>query len=129
MLYEWEDRFRDIVMLKPAAACLSLALILVFAAPAVAGGPFTCRLRETATFLPELQTFSGYRWIECRNLGPAIAEVEGVVVNNGKCNTFDYWFAGRHFAPGEAIYIPYACMSPISVTIAANGFYWPVRLR
>lgn len=117
-------------MLKPLFACFSLVGVLAGAAPAHAGdGPFFCRLRETEAFLPELQTFSGYRWIECRVIGPAVAEVEGVAVNNGKCQSFDYWYAGRSFAPGQAIYIPYACMTPVSVTIAANGLMWPVALR
>lgn len=117
-------------MLKALVAGFTLGCLLASPAPAEAGGgPFFCRLSETAAFLPELQTSSGYRWIECRVLGPATAEVEGVAVNNGKCNSFDYWYAGRSFAPGQAIYIPYACMSPISVTISANGYYWPVRLR
>lgn len=116
-------------MLKPFLACLSFSVALATTPAHAGGGPFSCKLRETAAQLPELQTFSGYRWIECRVLGPAVAEVESVAVNNGKCKTFDYWTAGRSFAPGEAINIPYACMSPISVTIAANGLFWPVRLR
>ncbi len=99
------------------------------AVPAAAGGPFQCRLRETEAFLPELQTYSGYRWIECRVVGYDVATVEGVAVNNGKCQSFDHWYAGRSFERGQAIVIPYACMSPVEVTISANGLYWPVRLR
>ncbi|CAJ0869901.1 hypothetical protein AMST5_02180 [freshwater sediment metagenome] len=117
-------------MLKPFAACLMFGLALTAAAPADAeGGPFACVRRETMAYLPELQTSSGYRWIECLVLGPAVANVESVAVNNGKCKSFDYWYAGRSFAPGQAIVIPYACMTPVSVTISANGFWWPVRLR
>jgi len=117
-------------MLKPFAACLIFCLALTAAAPADAeGGPFACVRRETMAYLPELQTSSGYRWIECLVLGPAVANVESVAVNNGKCKSFDYWYAGRSFAPGQAIVIPYACMTPVSVTISANGFWWPVRLR
>ncbi len=115
------------IKLVPA---LFLSAMLLGAGPAAAGdGPFQCRLRETEAFLPELQTYSGYRWIECLVVGPEIADVEGVAVNNGKCQSFDYWYAGRSFARGQAINIPYACMSPVEVTIAANGLYWPVRLR
>jgi hypothetical protein len=113
-------------MLKPFVASLLLGLALT--AP-VAAGPFQCVRRETIAYLPELQTSSGYRWIECLVLGPATAEVESVAVNNGKCKSFDYWYAGRSFAPGQLIVIPYACMSPVEVTISANGFWWPVRLR
>ena len=57
------------------------------------------------------------------------ADVEGVAVNNGKCQTFDYWYAGRRFLRGEPIYIPYACMSPVKVTIAANRLMWTIPLR
>ncbi len=117
-------------MLKLRHAGLALALSLPCAAPAGAEPPpFACRLRETQAFLPELATFSGYRWIECRVIGPEIANVDGVVVNGGRCQTFDYWFAGRSFARGDAINIPYACMSALNVTIAANGLLWPVKLR
>lgn len=117
-------------MLKPVLASLFLSVALLGAAPAAAGpDPFLCRRMETDAFLPELQTFSGYRWIECRVVGPETAEVEGVAVNNGKCQSFDYWYAGRSFAKGQSIYIPYACMSPVSVTISANGLFWPVNLR
>lgn len=98
--------------------------------PARAGeAPFQCRLQETTAFLPELRTYSGYRWIECRVSGLEVAEVEGVAVNNGKCQTFDYWYAGRNFSRGQPIYIPYACLSPIKVTIAANGLMWTVPMR
>lgn len=90
---------------------------------------FRCQLRETWAMLPELQTFSGYRWIECQVVGPETAEVDGVAVNDGKCQTFDYWYAGRSFVSGQAIYIPYACLSPVNVTIAANGVMSRMRLR
>lgn len=117
-------------MLKPVFVSLFSSVALLCAAPAAAGsGPFLCRRMETTAFLPELQTSSGYRWIECRVIGPEIAEVEGVAVNNGKCQSFDYWYAGRSFARGEAIYIPYACMTPVNVTISADGLFWPVDLR
>lgn len=117
-------------MLKLLAASLFLTIAPLGASPASAGaGPFQCRLLETQAYLPELQTFSGYRWIECLVVGPDVAEVEGVAVNNGKCQSFDYWYAGRSFAKGESIYIPYACMSPVDVTISANGLWWPVSLR
>jgi hypothetical protein len=119
-----------IAMVKLFCASLFFSIALVGSAPAKAQAkPFACRLLETEAFLPELQTFSGYRWIECLVVGPAVAEVEGVAVNNGKCQTFDYWYAGRSFARGEAIYIPYACMTPVNVTISANGLFWPVTLR
>lgn len=91
--------------------------------------PFQCNLRDTTAFLPELLTYSGYRWIECRVTGLDVADVEGVSVNNGKCQTFDYWYAGRSFDRGQPILIPYACMSPVRVTIAANGLMWTMSLR
>jgi hypothetical protein len=91
--------------------------------------PFQCSLRDATAFLPELLTYSGYRWIECRVTGLDVAEVDGVSVNNGKCQTFDYWYAGRNFERGQPIHIPYACMSPIRVTIAANGLMWTMPLR
>lgn len=109
---------------------LCLAAIALTDAPARAGaGPFECRLRETTAVLPEFPTYSGYRWIECRALGTPSVEIEGVAVNDGKCATFDYWYAGRVFAAGESINIPYACMSPVSVAIAANGTISRMRLR
>lgn len=99
-------------------------------APAgAASEPFHCRLGQTEAFLPELQTNSGYRWIECLVTGPDVAEVESVAVNNGKCQSFDYWYAGRSFNRGEKIIIPYACMSPVNVTISANGLYWPTGIH
>ena len=117
-------------MFKLHFSVLTLCLFLAGPRPAAATeAPFRCKLCETAAFLPELRTFSGYRWIECRVLGPEVAEVEGVVVNNGKCQTFDYWYAGRNFVRGQPIYIPYACLSPIKVTIAANGLMWTIPLR
>ncbi len=116
-------------MLEPFRATLFLSVALVSATPAVASGPFECRLMETQAFLPELRTWSGYRWIECLVVGPEVAEVESVAVNNGKCQSFDYWYAGRSFARGQAIHIPYACMTPVNVTISANGLFWPVNLR
>jgi hypothetical protein len=116
-------------MTKFAFAALTLCLCLA-ASPAPAfEGPFRCRLLETTTFLPELSTYSGYRWIECQVTGLEVADVEGVAVNNGKCQTFDYWYAGRRFLRGEPIYIPYACMSPVKVTIAANRLMWTMSLR
>lgn len=109
----------------------ALALVLFFGQQAALAGeaPFQCRLRETTAFLPELRTYSGYRWIECRVSGLETADVEGVAVNNGKCQTFDYWYAGRSFSRGQPIYIPYACLSPIKVTIAANGLMWTMPVR
>ncbi len=99
------------------------------AVPATAGAPFSCRRLETVTFLPEFPTISGYRWIECVNLGMEAAEVETVSVNNGNCATFDNWYAGRVFPVGAIINIPYACMSPVTVAIAANGVIAKMRLR
>lgn len=108
----------------------ALAMALVAATPALAGSEiFKCRLRDTVAPLPELSTFSGYRWIECRVIGMPVAEVEGVAVNNGNCQSFDYWYAGRSFAAGEVINIPYACISPVSVAIQANGIIAKMRLR
>jgi hypothetical protein len=111
---------------------LSLVAALCVGASALAQAepaPFVCRLRETAAPLPELATYGGYRWIECRLRGPAPADVANVSVNRGACGTFDDWFAGRRFLPGEAIVIPYACMSPVSVAVAANGVIWRMPLR
>lgn len=111
---------------------LSVLILCLFAGqrPAAATElPFQCSLRETTAILPELRTYSGYRWIECRVTGLDVADVEGVAVNNGKCQTFDYWYAGRNFVQGQPIFIPYACMSPIKVTIAANGLMWTMPLR
>jgi hypothetical protein len=117
-------------MLKTLFRLVGLAAALSAEAPALAGSqPFSCRLRETAAILPELSTFSGYRWIECRVVGMAVAEVDGVAVNNGNCQSFDYWYAGRSFAVGDAINIPYACISPVSVAIQANGIVATMRLR
>jgi hypothetical protein len=90
---------------------------------------FSCRLLEAHAFLPELSTFSGYRWIECRVSSAAAVDVEGVSINNGQCQTFDYWFAGRRFEAGQPLYVPYACMSPVALAIAANGVISKVRLR
>jgi len=116
-------------MIRIFFSALSLLLLLAASEALAFERPFRCALRETTTFLPELSTYSGYRWIECRVLGPYVAEVEGVSVNNGKCQTFDYWYAGRNFAPGQSIYIPYACLSPVKVTIAANRLMWTMPLR
>jgi hypothetical protein len=107
-----------------------LAAVLCGPSASSAGSsPFSCRLRETEAFLPELSTYSGYRWIECRILATDAIDVEDVSINNGKCATFDYWFAGRRFEPGQAINIPYACMSPVTLAIAANGVIAKMRLR
>jgi hypothetical protein len=108
---------------------IASAAILAGAAAAAGDAPFSCRLRETTAFLPELATYGGYQWIECRVAGATAAEVESVAVNDGLCATFDYWYADRVFAPGETINIPYACMSPVSVAIAANGSVSRMRLR
>jgi hypothetical protein len=116
-------------MIKLFLSALTLCLTLCQQPAFAFELPFRCRLRETTTFLPELSTYSGYRWIECLVTGLDAAEVEGVSVNNGKCQTFDYWYAGRSFVRGQPIYIPYACMSPIRVTIAANGLMWTMPLR
>jgi hypothetical protein len=118
------------LMLKTLRLTGVVAGALLAADPAVAGSqPFSCHLRETTADLPELSTFSGYRWIECRVTGMAIAEVDGVAVNNGNCQSFDYWYAGRSFAIGDFINIPYACISPVSVAIQANGIVATMRLR
>ncbi|WP_457796272.1 hypothetical protein [Methylocystis sp. S23] len=117
-------------MAKRLFGLVFAAAALLSAAPAKAGpAPFACRLRETVAFLPEVPTYSGYRWIECRLVGMPAAEIESVSVNNGNCATFDYWYAGRVFVAGEAINIPYACMSPVSVAIAANGIIAKTPLR
>jgi hypothetical protein len=117
-------------MRKPALAAISLMAVLVLPSHTVAGSsPFSCRLRETEAFLPQLSTFSGYRWIECRVLGAEAVDVDGVSINNGNCATFDNWFAGRRFDAAQPIYIPYACMSPVTVAIAANGVIAKMRVR
>lgn len=110
-----------------------LAALFAAAAPTGAraehGGhaPFSCRLHETHAFLPELQTFSGYRWIACR-VGVDVVEVEGVAINGGKCEAFD-WSAGRTFLRGQTINIPYACLSPVKLAITGNGVTREIRLR
>jgi hypothetical protein len=123
--------YREIVtMAKQFRA--TLLCVAAFASPMAARAepaPFACRLLETTAPLPELSTYSGYRWIECRVVGPEIADVAGVSVNKGKCETFDYWYAGRRFVRGEAINIPYACLSPVTVAIQANGAIWTMKLR
>ncbi|WP_442754306.1 hypothetical protein ACNHKD_15115 [Methylocystis sp. JAN1] len=117
-------------MLNILLRVAGLAAALSAAAPASAGSqPFSCRLRKTVAPLPELDTFSGYRWIECRVVGMEVAEVAGVAVNKGNCQSFDYWYAGRTFVAGETINIPYACISPVSVAIQANGVIATMRLR
>ncbi|WP_424361840.1 hypothetical protein [Methylocystis parvus] len=117
-------------MFKTLFRIAGLMAALSAAAPALAGPqPFACRLRETLAPLPELATFSGYRWIECRVVGMEVAAVDGVAVNNGNCQSFDYWYAGRSFVAGDVINIPYACMSPVSVAIQANGIIATMRLR
>jgi hypothetical protein len=89
--------------------------------------PFRCALRETRAFFGELQTTSGFRWIECV-VGVEAVDVEDVTINDGKCEALD-WNAGRSFAMGQAINIPYACMSPIKVSITANGATFQMRLK
>lgn len=117
-------------MLKIMFRAVGVAAGVAMAAPAFAGPqPFSCRLLETVAVLPELATFSGYRWIQCRVVGMEVAEVAGVAVNNGNCQSFDYWYAGRSFAVGDVVNIPYACMSPVSVAIQANGIIATMRLR
>lgn len=110
--------------------CASLLLAAGFVGgEASAASPFACRLRETQAYLPELSTAGGYRWIECRVLGAQTVEIEGVSINDGKCASFDYWYAGRRFEPGQAVNIPYACMTPISLIIAFNGGLTKISLR
>jgi hypothetical protein len=89
--------------------------------------PFRCALRETQAFFGELQTYSGFRWIECV-VGVEGVDVENVAINDGKCEALE-WNAGRSFVMGQAINIPYACMSPIKVSITANGATFHMRLR
>lgn len=96
-------------------------------AAAAQSSPFSCRLLETEAFLPELSTFSGYRWIEC--LAEETVDVDGVSINNGNCYAFDYGNAGRRFVAGQPIYIPYACMSPVTLAIEANGVITKLQLR
>ncbi len=117
-------------MTKRALVPFLLTAIFSLSPPAVGGySPFSCQLRETNAFLPELSTFSGYRWIECWVTGVERADVDNVLINDGKCQTFANWFAGRRFVAGEAIYIPYACMSPVELAISANGVISKIRLR
>jgi hypothetical protein len=117
-------------MTRRALAPFLLATALCAPQGAIADFPrFSCRLLETHAFLPELSTFSGYRWIECRILGAQAVDVEGVSINNGYCQTFDDWFAGRRFVAGQSVYVPYACMSPVTLAIAANGVITRIRLR
>jgi hypothetical protein len=119
-----------IPMTKRALVSLLVASALCVSHHAVAGySPFSCQLLETQTFLPQLSTFSGYRWIECRVVGAEVADIENILINNGECQTFDNWFAGRRFIAGEAVYIPYACMSPVKLAILANGVITKIRLR
>jgi hypothetical protein len=113
---------------------LKLALFLVmtavfgFAAPAVAGSsPFECRLREAFGYLHQPRTYSGFRWIECV-VGVEEAWIDGVSINNGRCEAFD-WANGRSFRLGETFNVPYACLSPVEIAIAANGFTSVIRLR
>lgn len=94
---------------------------------AAQSSPFSCRLLETEAFLPELSTYSGYRWIECR--ADEAVDVDGLSINNGNCYAFDYGYAGHRFVAGQPIYIPYACMSPVTLAIEANGVITKLRLR
>ncbi|PPD42971.1 MAG: hypothetical protein CTY15_11365 [Methylocystis sp.] len=123
-------------MVRQAPIPLSLAIAL--AVLAFAGGadgrplrhgapPFRCALRETTAFLPELRTYSGYRWVECV-VGVAQAQIDSVAINNGTCESFD-WAAGRSFAFGQVFYIPYACMSPVKMVVTANGAAVEIPLR
>ncbi|QGM98406.1 hypothetical protein [Methylocystis parvus] len=106
----------------PLAACVPPPLTPSYA-------PFECGLIETTAVLPEFPTYSGYRWIACRVVaGPAV-KIESVSVNNGKCATFEHWYVGRVFAAGDVVNIPYACMSPVSVAIGANGVISKMRLK
>ena len=114
---------------KMCASLLAAAGLLAAGAASADAPSFACRLRETQAFLPELSTASGYRWIECRVLASVPVDIEGVSINDGKCAGFDYWYAGRRFAPGEAVNIPYACMTPISLIIAFNGGLTKISLR
>lgn len=91
-------------------------------------GPFSCRLRETQAFLEDLQTFSGYRWIECRILSAEPLQIDAVTINGGNCAASD-WFSGRTFTPGDTLYIPYACMSPVRLDIEVGGVALRVPLR
>jgi hypothetical protein len=109
-----------------------VALLLAAASVGARAGegrhaPFSCRLHETHAFLPELQTFSGFRWIACR-VGVERVEIEGVAINEGKCEAFD-WSAGRTFFQGQTINIPYACLSPVKLAITGNGVTREIRLR
>ncbi|KAF2992657.1 hypothetical protein OGR47_06365 [Methylocystis sp. MJC1] len=115
-------------MMKSMPARALLAAIL-WGAPLAAAhaSPFSCRLLEAEAFLPELSTFSGYRWIECRAVSDVV--VDGVSINNGKCYAFDYGYTGRRFVAGQPIYVPYACMSPVTLAIAANGVITKLPLR
>lgn len=115
-------------MRKSMPARVLLAAIFLGASLVAAhASPFSCRLLETEAFLPELSTFSGYRWIECR--AASDVEVGGVSINNGNCYAFDYGYFGRRFVAGQPIYIPYACMSPVTLAIAANGVITKLSLR
>lgn len=115
-------------MMKSTLARVLLAMTLWgWSHAAAQSSPFSCTLLETEAFLPELSTFSGYRWIECR--AEETVDIDGVAINNGKCDAFDYGYAGRRFVAGQPIYIPYACMSPVTLAIEANGVITKQRLR
>ncbi len=116
-------------MTKAALATLLLIGLTPCPRPASAGtAPFSCAIREAHAFLPQLQTFSGYRWIECVVVGVETVQIDGVSINNGACEAFD-WYSGRTFSLGQIVNIPYACMSPVTLAIAANGATSRIRLK
>jgi hypothetical protein len=118
----------EIAMFKLMLYLFAAAVALVVVQPVrAASSPFDCRLREAHAYLYDLQTYSGFRWIECI-VGVAEAEIEGVSINDGNCQAFE-WPTGRIFYLGETFNVPYACMSPVRIAITANGVTSKSRLR